>query len=378
MKKLVEKVLRKGWRRTTALALLVGALALTGATVASAYGFAGHAKQRVVAAEGAKGHRWTGPQGWSKGWPGRVPSATPTPSAPPVAATPAPTPAPAPPASAGPESSPTSSAPPSGGDTAPVGWPDASSTGVPAGTPLTPSGGMTITRPGTVINGLDITGDVFVRAANVTIENTRVTGRIDTGDQGAYPNAVFRRVDVVGPDDAATDGGYPGVGYGAYTCDGCSVRGWGKGFMVNDNVTIKNSWVSDIQVFGDPGEGGSHNEAILSLGGRNITIVGNRLDAGDADNVSASLALYSQWSAFDAVLVQGNLFDGGGYCLYAGLGGAYGASNSRFLGNTFGDKYNPNCGWYGAAVAYDPGNGNQWSGNVLQRTGALVPAPGRE
>jgi hypothetical protein len=198
---------------------------------------------------------------------------------------------------------------------------------------------------------------VLIRASNVTIKNSRVTGRIDTGDQEAYPGAVIQRVEIIGPYDAAHDGGYPGVGYGAYTCDGCNIRGWGKGFMVNDDVTIKNTWVHDIQVFGNPASGGSHNEAILSLGGKNITITNNRLDAGDADNVSASLALYSQWAAYNNVLVQGNLFDGGGYCLYAGLGGSYGASNSRFIGNTFGDKYNLNCGWYGAAVAYDPNNG---------------------
>jgi len=227
-----------------------------------------------------------------------------------------------------------------------------------------------------VINALDIDGDVVVRASNVTIRNSRISGRVDNGDQNAYKNTVIQRSEVIGPYDAKADQGIAGVGFTGYTCDGCNVRGWGKGFGMSADVTIKNSWVHDIVVFGDPANGGSHNEAILSLGGTNLTILNNRLDAGDAPNASASLALYSQWEAYKNVLVQGNLFDGGGYCLYAGLGGSYGASNTKFINNTFGTKYSPRCGWYGPAVAYDPGNGNQWTGNVMQ-SGAAVDTPGR-
>ena len=43
-------------------------------------------------------------------------------------------------------------------------WPNASNTGVPAGTVLTPSGGMTITTAGAVIDSRDISGSVVVNA----------------------------------------------------------------------------------------------------------------------------------------------------------------------------------------------------------------------
>jgi hypothetical protein len=209
----------------------------------------------------------------------------------------------------------------------------------------------------------------------VTIKNSRVTGRIDTGDQNAHPNTLIQRVEIIGPYNSAADGGFAAVGYTGFTCDGCNVRGWGKGFALVKDATVKNSWVHDITVHGDPANGGSHNEAIISLGGSNFTITNNRLDAGDEPNVSASLALYSQSAAFNNVLVQGNLFDGGGYCVYAGLAGSYGANNTRFIGNTFGTKYSPRCGWYGPAIAYDPGHGNAWTGNVMQTTGAAVSTP---
>ena len=68
----------------------------------------------------------------------------------------------------------TSPAPPSTQSCPLPAYPDANCTGVPAGTTLTPSGGLTITTAGTVIDGRDITGQVVVNAPNVTIRNSRI------------------------------------------------------------------------------------------------------------------------------------------------------------------------------------------------------------
>ena len=57
-------------------------------------------------------------------------------------------------------------------DPALFGMPDATTTGVPAGTTLTAyTGPMTITTPGTVIEGKIINGTLRVTAADVTIKN---------------------------------------------------------------------------------------------------------------------------------------------------------------------------------------------------------------
>jgi hypothetical protein len=265
-----------------------------------------------------------------------------------------------------------------GTDTAGGAWPDASNTGVPAGVSVKPyTGSHNITTPGTVLDGYEFNGTVYIQAPNVTIKNSIVHGRIDTGDANRYGGTVIQRTEIIGPYNSAADGGYPAIGYTGFTADGVEVRGWGKGFGLVRDVTVKNSWVHDIVVHGDPANGGSHNETIISLGGSNFTIVNNRLDAGNAPNVSASIALYSQMEAISNVLVQDNLLDGGGYCMYAGLAGSHGSSDSKFLNNTFGNKYSDKCGSYGPAIAYDPNNGNQWSGNVLQSTGSLVGTPGR-
>jgi hypothetical protein len=276
-----------------------------------------------------------------------------------TAAAPAPAPAPKPAPSPAP---------------AATGWPSASTTGVPAGVSLKPSGSITVTTPGAVIQGLDIKGDVYIRAANVTLKNSKVTGRVDTGDSaGKYPGTLIQRVEVVGPYNSAADGGFPAVGYTDLTCDGCNIRGWGKGAGLVANVTIKNSWIHDLVVHGDPGNGGSHNEAIISLGGTNFTVTGNRLDAGSAPNFSASLALYSQMETIRNVTVSNNLFNGGGYCLYAGSTNGNTATNAKFTNNTFGTSVFPKCGSYGPVTSYTSGNGNVWSGNKMAN-GTVVNA----
>jgi hypothetical protein len=288
-----------------------------------------------------------------------------------TATTPAPAPAPVPAPSAVPAPKPTPAPSPA---PATSGWPDASTTGVPAGVSLKPSGSITVTTPGAVIEGLDIKGDVYIRAANVTLKNSKVTGRVDTGDSaGKYPNALIQRVEVVGPYNSAADGGFPAVGYTDLTCDGCNIRGWGKGAGLVANVTIKNSWIHDLVVHGDPANGGSHNEAIISLGGTNFTVTGNRLDAGSAPNFSASLALYSQMETIRNVTVSNNLFNGGGYCIYAGSTNGNTATNAKFTNNTFGTSVFPKCGSYGPVTSYTSGNGNAWSGNKMAN-GTVVNA----
>lgn len=287
---------------------------------------------------------------------------TPPVTTPPVATPPAPTP----PVAAPPVVTPPVASPPA---TAPGSWPSAATTGVPAGTALSNSGDLMVTTPGAVITGLNINGDVNINAANVTIKNSKINGKVMVGGS----NALLQRVEISGPGvSGAMD---PAVGWSDYTCDGCNVHGWGKAFYMEDNVTIKNSWVHDLSVTGDPANGGSHNEAIFTQGGSNFTITGNRLDSGTAPNFSAAIALYGQQKAVQNALVQGNLMNGGGYCLYAGYDAGIKPVNVRFIGNTFGNSAYSQCGKFGAAVAYYPGNGNQWTGNVMQG-GALVGLPG--
>lgn len=61
-----------------------------------------------------------------------------------------------------------------GGYTSPTSWPTQSSVGIPAGTTLTLGSSSTITVPNTVINAVDIVGNVDVQASGVIIQNSRI------------------------------------------------------------------------------------------------------------------------------------------------------------------------------------------------------------
>lgn len=218
-------------------------------------------------------------------------------------------------------------------------------------------------------------GDIYIRANGVTIQNTRVHGRIDTTDTGTYTKILIKDVEVVGPNDGSRDPGFPAIGYTGFTCERCNVWGWGKGFGLVRDVTIRDSYVHDLAYFGNPANGGSHNEAVLSLGGSNFTLVGNRFDAGIAPNFSASVALYSQMEQIRNVVMDNNLLNGGGYCLYAGSNSSVVALNAKFRNNVFGNSLTSKCGVYGPVTSWRPGNGNEWSGNILQSTGAAITPP---
>lgn len=253
-------------------------------------------------------------------------------------------------------------------------WPTASTTGVPAGVTLSSMSGLTVKTDGTVIDAKLVKGDIVINANNVTIKNSKVEGRIQI--RPPFTGLKVQSTEIAGPGTAwaaVTEG----IGYANFTCDRCDIHGWGKGAMMDANVTISNSWIHDMPV-----ASGSHNEAILSLGGPNYTIVNNRLDSGGAGNFTASLAFLNQWNSFTNTLVKDNLFNGGGYCVYAGGEAAHNSerpsSNVRFVDNTFGTDKNPKCGYYGAAIAWHGGGvGNVWSGNaMIDGTAVRTPSAG--
>src|SRR5690625_4934190 len=104
---------------------------------------------------------------------------TTTPSQPPTRS-PSPPPESSPP---GEEPTPTPSTSPSSPSTPPdsdpsaaptEGFPDGSNTGVPSGVDLTASDGLTITEDGTVVDALEITGTVKVKADDVVLLSSKI------------------------------------------------------------------------------------------------------------------------------------------------------------------------------------------------------------
>ena len=209
------------------------------------------------------------------------PEATPTPAAeassptpePSPVTTPAPGPAPAPaPAPAPP--------PPTSG---PVG---AGSTGVPSGTPLTVhEGDLTITTPGTVIDGLDIRGFVRVKAANVVIRNSIIRGpatpltgpmSLVQSDAGPGTNLLIQDSEIFAQAPSRFVDGIVGMGFTLRRVDIHTVVDQVK--IIGDNVTVDASYLHDNLYY--PADGAnleSHDDNVQVAIGANIQVVNSTL-----------------------------------------------------------------------------------------------------
>lgn len=258
-------------------------------------------------------------------------------------------------------------------------WPGPDSTGVPAGTQLTRSGPLVISTPGVVVEGRDIHGDVLILADDVTIRASRITGGvIRIGDEATSPRGVVLadiELDGSGRADAAR---LAGIGYSGVTVLRANIHHVGVGVAAVEDVVVRDSWIHDLVVEGDPAAGGSHNEPILSNGGTRLTFVGNRLEAGTQKNMSAALALYGDFAPIEDVEVRGNLLVGGGYALYAGSlpdKKHPRASQVHVIGNVFYRSDSLQGGVFGPVSGWAGGPGHQWSRNRWSDDGSAVPEP---
>jgi hypothetical protein len=239
-------------------------------------------------------------------------------------------------------------------------WPGPGNTGVPAGVKLRPSGEITVTKDGTVIDGVDVNGCIIVKANHVTIRHTRVrascdSGSISTPDSTNAANVVIEDTEIDGLNQRVD---VAGVSYSGFTCRRCNIHHTGTGMRFGHDARVEDSWLHDMNAGGI-----SHNNAIAGHGAVNLTVLRNRLECLNVDHCTAALALFYETEVHD-VLVQGNIFSGGGYCVYGGAdrSGRTG-HNLRFIGNAFSTSPYAKCGQYGPVAYWQAGQGNEWTGN---------------
>ena len=236
-------------------------------------------------------------------------------------------------------------------------WPGPRNTGVPAGTVLKASGTITVTTTGAVVDGLDITGCVYVRANNVTIRRTRVTstGCTDTVQNHAS-NLVLEDVEINGSnrDDHC-------LVWGSYAARRVNMHHCSDGAYLLSNTTIESTYIHDLWV-----HTGSHNDAVQLCGEagstqRNINLRGNNFDV-TSPGVTSAIMLGDEFGPSDGVTIDRNRLNGGGFTFYGGAGKI---ANLVVTNNTFGQTHD-----FGTH-AYVASN-TTWSGNVMEGTGALL------
>ncbi len=258
--------------------------------------------------------------------------------------------------------------------TPPGRWPGPDTTGIPAGTVLTPVyEDLVITTPGAVVEDLDLIGACLsIRADDVTVRRVRVTDGPNCGAQHQIDVGWGRSgilLEDVEVDGMGVSGTGAGIGDEGFTCRRCEIRGVGQGIHINSGV-IEDSWIHSITEIGD-----SHNEAIITNGdARGIVIRNNRLT--NENGQTAVISLFGDFGPIDDVLIEGNLLNGGGYVIYGGDGDTikpYSATNVRIVDNVFGRDVFPGGGWWGHLAYFDASaTGNVFRGNTWADTGEPV------
>ncbi len=222
----------------------------------------------------------------------------------------------------------------------PSDLPGPETTGVPAGTTLTPSGSLHVRQAGTVVEGLDIDGCVIVSADDVTIRNTRVRcakprGGVAVRLYSGTARLTLDSVEVDGRGSAPVC-----VGWGGYTLRRVDLHGCVDGARFGHRVTIEDSWVHDLARIGT-----LHPDALQTTSGSDVTIRRNTLDArspsGGFSNAALMMGSELGSKALERVTVEGNHLNGGNYAL--NVRGDITASDVVIRDNVFGDhtRYGP-------------------------------------
>lgn len=264
-------------------------------------------------------------------------------------------------------------------------------TGVPPRTALKPyniSGAdLIITTDGTILDGLDIYGDIKVRAKNVTIKNSRLHGgnhipRSNTGivdaTSAAVVNLVVQDSTLIPDHPSYYRDGIVGHDYTAKrnhiqrTNDGLGIFNRPNG-PAAANVTAEGNYIHSLTYFSyDPAHtDGTHNDGIQVQGGENIRIIGNNIVAnsqpgtGSAPNprgTSAGLGIMLQQNVakLSNVVVDSNWVDNGSTSINIDHGKKYSNITVTVSNNKLGRSQ------------FDFGNGSKYPIRIISRDNSTI------
>jgi len=190
---------------------------------------------------------------------------------------------------------------------------------------------LTITRNGTVVDGLDVEGTIQVNASHVTIKNTRVRGR------GYFSIRVADSTRGVTVQDTEVDGNGTAGAEGSMGVTGpatvlrCNVHGVENGLAPGSGSVLRDNYVHGLAAPGSP-----HYDGIQIDGGiHGVRILHNTV-VNDFDQ-TAALMIDNYFGPIADITVQNNRLIGGGYTVYSdGQFNGGSITGVKFLDNVFG------------------------------------------
>ncbi len=238
------------------------------------------------------------------------------------------------------------------------GFPDATNTGVPAGTTLTNSGSISVTTNGAVVNAKNVSGTIEVHASNVTIKDTKIT----TGS--IYPIRLFSGFSNLTIEDTEINGQSGCLR--AEEPDGNIVKmirinahGCEDGVQMGGTDTLQDSYIHDLRYTSS-----SHNDGVQQNGGSGDVVHHNTII--QKRDQTSPINFTTDFGKISNITIDNNLLDGGGYIFNIRNGGSGNPTGVKITNNRLGRNsvYTPNV------IAVDGTITS--SGNVWDNTGAAV------
>ena len=253
---------------------------------------------------------------------------------------------------------PTPSASPSGAPDVEDTVPGPTTTGVPAGTELTASGALRVTKANTVLSDLDIRGTVSIEAPGVVIKNSKIHG-------SGSGNGIQVRSGGVAIHDSEIYGFENGIAGDDWKAHRVNIHSnTGDGIKLGSDTELAESWIHDLT----PGSGAHADGVQVQSGIVNAIVRHNVIDLSTTKSPNAALFFAPDLGPSSAgpVLVEGNFLDGGGYTVQVvdGNNGEYFIKEIEFRDNT-----------WGRTNSYGPVRTNvpvTWVNNTYADTGAVI------
>ena len=253
-----------------------------------------------------------------------------------------------------------------------TGYPNASTTGVPAGTTLTAyTGPSRITTAGTVVTGKTL-GCVEVAAGGVVIRNSRITCAagiaVTINDRGFTGTpALLEDVEITCQNTNGT-----AVSEAHFVLRRVNIHSCENGVDANQDITVEDSYLHDLYNGGEAHMDGIQlawhwDGSAFVCCAKDITIRHNTIYGVDSAGAFGTSAIISNPGADENVLIQNNLMAGGAATIYCNRPGK--GVNVRLLDNRFSTRFGPKVGAYMPST--ECGDETQ-SGNVIHETGAQL------
>jgi len=258
----------------------------------------------------------------------------------------------------------------------PTSYPDASNTGVPAGTVLTAyTGPSNITTANTVISGKTI-GCIQSSAPGVIIRNSKISCG---GNYAAYVDDRTSTQALLTIEDSEIDckntPASAGVGEADVIVRRTEITKCENGFDLNQNAVVEDNYVHNLY-----NGSGSHADGLQFGTGHwngssyvcdsrcvnNLTIRHNTIfGMGDNDTSFGTSAIIDHSFGANAdILIDNNLLAGGAATLYCSIG--FTGTNYRVTNNKFSTRFKSTVGFYFPSTECSD---QTQSGNVIYETG---------